>query len=111
MSRHPFVSERSLSDSSVAGRTLQEARRGEEVCLTLVKLDGPNFSWLDTTIIYGVEEGEDSEVCLLFHVCFLGIFQLFFFFYFFRDSKKTDSFSFLSTYCYYWLTLDSDFQK
>ena len=95
MSRHPFVSERSLSDSSVAGRTLQEARRGEEVCLTLVKLDGPNFSWLDTTIIYGVEEGEDSEVCLLFHVCFLGIFQLFFFLLFFRDSKQIDSFSFL----------------
>ena len=70
--------ERSLSDSSVAGRTLQEARRGEEVRLTSVKLNGPNFSWLDTTNIYGVEEGEDSEVCILFHVCFLGIFQLFF---------------------------------
>ena len=79
---HPFVQESSSFDSSTVGLTLQEAQRGKEVHLTSAKLDGPNSSWLDTTNIYGVER-EDSEVCLLFPVCFPRIFQLFIFFIFF----------------------------
>ena len=42
---HPSMQGINLSDSSEAGRTPQEARIREEVRLTLVKLDEPDYSW------------------------------------------------------------------
>ena len=49
---HSSVQGRSPSNSSEATRTPQEARTKEEVRLTPVKLDEPDFSWLNTNIIH-----------------------------------------------------------
>ena len=50
-----FCAGRSLYDSNEAKWTPQEVRTREEVRLTLVKLDRPDSSWLDTKIgaVYG----------------------------------------------------------